>query len=358
MVRLAGRRLRIGVPADLLALPAAGGHGKVWHRVLEGLAESAKLKAIDEAGGRTGSRLAPSNVDVVLASGHADLPPVRSPLVVEVHDAGWFSEELRSTLDPDFLESIARRTRAAVEAADRVITLSAVAARDLTNLYGLDPARVHAVPLGVDRIFHTGSGGGRELVARARCGPPAPYILFAAVNHPRKNLGALRQAVGSLARDGFPHLLVVAGGRAADRSDSSALEREAAAELPGAAGRVVRICEPSDADLAALMAGADAFCLPSLYEGFGLTALEAMACGAPVVVSDRGSLPDLVGDAGIVCAPTAEGVEQSLRTVLDDRSVSERLRRAGVERARGFTWDRTAQGWLAVLRLAARLDRG
>ncbi len=273
--------------------------------------------------------------------------------MVQVHEAGWFSEELRSTLDPDFLEDIARRTGFAVTEADEVITPSAAAARDLTSLYGLDPTRVHAVPHGVDGAFVTAARGGRELVARARCGAPGPYILFAAANHPRKNLGVLRHAVAGLVRDGFPHVLVVAGGRATDRADCSALEREAAADLPGAAGRVVRIADPSDSELAALMAEADAFCLPSLYEGFGLTALEAMACGAPVVVSDRGSLPEVVGDAAIVCPPTPDGVEGALRAVLGDRSVSDRLRRAGAERARTFTWDRTADGWLAVLRRAA-----
>lgn len=346
-------RLRIGVPSDLLDLPPVGGHGKVWHRVLEGLARRATLRAIDGANGDTVSRLPRRGLDVLLANGHADPPSTTRPLVVEVHEAGWFSEELRTTFDPGFLDAIARRTERAVREADRVITLSAASARDLSELYDLDPARVHPVALGVDSAFLRPPGGGRELVARAHSGPPAPYILFAAANHPRKNLRALREAVDRLARDGFPHLLVVAGGRAADRADSAALEREAAADLPGAAGRVVRMSEPSDLDLAALMAGADAFCLPSLYEGFGLTALEAMACGAPVVVSDRGALPEVVGDAGVVCAPTPDGVEEALRGVLSNPEAAERLRRVGPARARSFTWDRTAQGWLDVLRFAA-----
>ena len=74
----------------------------------------------------------------------------------------------------------------------------------------------------------------------------------------------------------------------------------------------------TDAELAALMAGAAAFCLPSLYEGFGLTALEAMACGAPVVVSDRGALPEVVGDAGVIVAPSADGVRSALARILRD----------------------------------------
>jgi glycosyltransferase involved in cell wall biosynthesis len=101
------------------------------------------------------------------------------------------------------------------------------------------------------------------------------------------------------------------------------------------------------------MAGADAFCLPSLYEGFGLTALEAMACGAPVVVSDRGALPELVGDAGVVVQPTADAVADGLRRVLSDRDAAAALGVQAAARARGFSWEQTARGWLEVLIAAA-----
>jgi glycosyltransferase involved in cell wall biosynthesis len=101
------------------------------------------------------------------------------------------------------------------------------------------------------------------------------------------------------------------------------------------------------------MAEADAFCLPSLYEGFGLTVLEAMACGTPVVVSDRGALPEVVGDAGLVVPPTAGAVADALIRVLEDRSLADRLEADGVSRARQFTWSRTAAGWLNVLQQAA-----
>ena len=101
------------------------------------------------------------------------------------------------------------------------------------------------------------------------------------------------------------------------------------------------------------MAGADAFCLPSLYEGFGLTALEAMACGAPVIVSDRGALPEVVDGGGIVVEPSPEAIANALERVLSDDELASSLRRRAVERARTFTWARTASGWLAVLRAAA-----
>lgn len=336
--------LRVGVPDHLLALPPSGGHGKVWQRVLAQLRDSASIVAL-------GPRRAPwrprRRVDVVLASGHDDLPATRAPLVVQVHEAGWFDPGLRELLDPRFLAHIAPRTDHAVCAADRVIVPSLQARQDLIDDYSLNPDKVRAVHHGADPVFRPDAAAGADL-------PAAPYVLYAASLHPRKNLAAVREAMARLAAEGFAHRLVIAGGAAPDRPDSSPLELAAQAELRAAPGRVTRIREPSDVELAALMAGAAAFCLPSLYEGFGLTALEAMACGAPVIVSDRGALPEVVADAGIVTAPNATAVADALRRLLGDPQLAARLSAAGQRRAAAFTWARTADGWLAVLRDAAK----
>jgi alpha-1,3-rhamnosyl/mannosyltransferase len=335
-------KLRVGVPAHLLELEPAGGHGKVWHRVLAELRGAAEILPLPRARRRRPGR-ARRRFDVLLANGHEELPDPIAPLVVQVHEAGWFEPELRSVLDPRFLAHIAPFTERAVHAASQVICPSEAARRDLVAVYGLPPGRVHAVPHGVDPVFRPEA---RDDV------PAAPYVLYAASLHPRKNLAAVREAVAALAAEGLAHRLVVAGGPAPDRADSSDLELAAAAELPGAPGRVIRIDRPADGRLAALMAAAAAFCLPSLYEGFGLTALEAMACGAPVVVSDRGALPEVVGAAGVITEPSAAAVTAGLRSVLRDPALAQRLSRAGIERAHEFTWQRTAAGWLAALRAA------
>jgi glycosyltransferase involved in cell wall biosynthesis len=100
-----------------------------------------------------------------------------------------------------------------------------------------------------------------------------------------------------------------------------------------------------DADLA----GAAAFCSPSLMEGFGLSVLEAMACAVPVVVSDRGALPELVDDAGIVTEPSADALEAGLREVLSDDARAAELGAAGRERSRRYTWGATAAQWRRAL---------
>jgi glycosyltransferase involved in cell wall biosynthesis len=104
----------------------------------------------------------------------------------------------------------------------------------------------------------------------------------------------------------------------------------------------------SDAGLAREMASAAVFCLPSFSEGFGLPALEAMACGTPVVVGDGGALPEVVGDAGVVCAPEPDAIAEGLRRALADPGLGQR----GRERALRFPWRRTGEGWLAALRRA------
>lgn len=350
-VQAFSRRLQVGVPSDLLALEANGGHGKVWHRTLRCLASSARVRPLEDGQRRLGR--GPRPFDVVLANGHADLPCTKSPLVVQTHEAGWFSDALRQTLDPDFYAYIATRTEAAVRAAERIITPSVSAARDMAEAYGVEMRRFSPVAHGVDPCFRPDAPGGPRIVAEARGGEHAPYVLFAAALHPRKNLPVLRDAMASLIRGGAPHALVIAGGAATDRADSSQLERAARAELPGTTRRVVRVADPTDADMAALMAGADVFCLPSLYEGFGMTALEAMASGTPVIVSDRGALPEVVGDAGLIVSPDANSVERALCRVLSEAGLAADLRRKGLERARTHTWDRTAQGWLVALRQAA-----
>jgi glycosyltransferase involved in cell wall biosynthesis len=179
-----------------------------------------------------------------------------------------------------------------------------------------------------------------------------PYVLFVGSLQLRKNLSSLREAVGALATAGYPHVLAIVANDPGPQFPSLSADA-AAAELPGAPGRVVMIPRPGDVQLAALMAGTDAFCLPSLAEGFGLPALEAMACGAIVVVSDRGALPEVVGDAGIVVPPTPAAIEEALRRVLDGPDDLRPLRERAIARGGRRDWGDTARGWAEVLHLAA-----
>jgi glycosyltransferase involved in cell wall biosynthesis len=326
-------RLRIGLGPGLAELASGTGHGTVWAHVLS------ELRRLDGVKLVSGAR-----ADVWLASGHAE-PPEGRPLVVQVHEAGWRDPALRALLHPEFAAQIDAATAAALAAAVDVITPSWASRSQVIEAYGIPGEHIHVVHHGVDRrVFKPGRH------PRAPVG--APYLLCVAALHPRKNLAAVRRAAIDLAAAGHPHLLVIVGNPAPDRC-AEEFERETTAELAGHPGRIVVLRElPSD-ELAALMGNAQLLCLPSLFEGFGLPVLEAMACGTPVVVSDRGALPEVVGEAGIIVPPDAAAVSEAVRRVVADAGVAARLRVAALARAAGFSWTKTAAGWLDVLRAAA-----
>jgi glycosyltransferase involved in cell wall biosynthesis len=328
------RRLRVGVAEGLSRQDPTTGHGRVWRSTL---AELERLARVRTAGPGTRVR-----ADAWMVDGHAPPVDVGRPVVAFVHEAPWRRPELVADMTPAFRAEMERVSRATAQRATRIVTPSAASRAQVAEALGVAADRVDVVPHGVDgSCFRPARGPGRARVGR-------PYVLFVSQLHPRKNLPALREA---MAKVGGGRALVIVAGPARDRADSGDLAAAAFAPIPGV--QVVRVDAPSDAALASLMADADAFCLPSLFEGFGLTALEAMACGAPVVCSDRGALPEVVGDAAIVTAPDVRSVERALARVLGDPVVADELRAAGPARAGGFTWERTARGWLASLRRAA-----
>jgi alpha-1,3-rhamnosyl/mannosyltransferase len=345
----------VALPADLIDPPAGTGHSNMWRHVLRELKGQVDLRPTQP--GRRPRRL--WRPDVWLYEGTRGALSAEIPTVVQVHEAGWGTDDLKATMDPRFLEYIDRKIASAVGAAAGVITPSESARQQVIDRYGIGSSRVHAVYHGVDsQLFRPGLPGGAKLVASAGGRSDLPYVLFVSILHPRKNLSVLRDAVTGLARRGYPHQLVIVAAPPPDRADYETLERSAFADLPGTSGRVVRVVAPTDTQLAALMAGAAVFCLPSLMEGFGMAVLEAMACGTPVVVSNRGSLPEVVGEAGVVVEPSAVAVEAALARLLDEPSRSAALRGAGRKRAVTFTWSNTAAGWLSVLESAVSVSNG
>lgn len=322
----------MGISAGTRQAPPRTGHGRVWRHVLSELDAMPSVRLVDR--GRADVWLAP-----------ATDAPAATPLVVQVHEVGWIGP-LRELVDESFAAQLQKATEAGLQRATHVVTPSEFARRQVIGAYGWPAERVHAVAHGVAHtVFNPRASCGAQLIS-------GPYVLSVGVLHRRKNLGALRDAVARLAARGLPHRLVCVAGAAPDRPEVG--DPGMLLALKQWPGRVIVLRDLDDRALAGLMAGSSAFCLPSLFEGFGLPALEAMACGAPVLVSDRGALPEVVGDGGLVLEPTVDALERALADVLLDRDLAERLRHAGRTRAAGFDWARTAEGWLRVLRLAAQ----
>jgi len=339
---LSPRRLRIAVPPDLCTLSTTTGVGRIWVRTIAALGPIADVRSRDPArGGRRG------RPDVWLAESSHEAFAVDRPVVTMVHEAAWGDPQLRAMLDPAFLAALEDRTARAVHAAAAVLTNSASTRTQVIDTYGGAPERVHVAYPGVDHgVFYPRPTGLPAIVAAH--GGTGPYVMFAASIHPRKNLAALRAAIAGLARRGFPHQLVVVPAPAYDR-DSAALEVELLGPIPGAAGRMVRLPFPlTETELAEVMAGAAVFCLPSFMEGLGIPVLEAMACGAPPVVSDRGALPELVAGTGVVVPPEADALEEALAALLADEPKRAALGEAAHRRAAAFTWASTARVWLGA----------
>jgi glycosyltransferase involved in cell wall biosynthesis len=235
----------------------------------------------------------------------------------------------------------------ALRRARRVIAVSETTRAELLARYRLPAARIAVVPEAAGAEFAPPAS--RVLAtARARYGLTRPYVLFVGFLEPKKNLATLLEAVARLERRGAwgPTELLIVG---APGWGLDPVPRVRALGLDG----TVRFLGPApDADLPALYAGALAFAFPSLWEGFGLPVLEAMAAGAPVVASNRGALPEITAGAAILADPEPEPFAEALGRLLGDPALRERLRAAGLLRAAEFSWERTARETLAVYRAA------
>jgi len=228
-VRESRHDLRIGVAAQMYELPRHTGHGRVWTETLPRLGRLADVVVDDPA---------PS---VWIMNGHNGDPDVRGPVVMVVYEVNWGTPEFDKDHAPGFVDWIAPATEEAVRRADHIVTGATSSKLQIIDAYGVPADRIHVVPFGVDlNVFHPQRKSAGSALLRERTGETRPYVLFAASLHPRKNLRSVRAAVTGLARRGFPHVLVVVAAPASDRQDSSDLDLEAFAELPGYPGRLVR----------------------------------------------------------------------------------------------------------------------
>lgn len=268
--------------------------------------------------------------------------PLRSGLrvVTTIHDVACFTEpEQRDTARASFFRSA---TRTAVRRADRLVVPSRATRDDLVRVLGADPARIDVAYHGVDPIlFHP--PGEREIRRVAdRIGlHDQPYVAHLGALEPRKNVPNLIRGFARAVEDlPAPPALVLAGGPGWDGEVEAAL-----AGLPSRI-RVVRPGYLPFADLPGFLGGALVVAFPSRSEGFGLPVLEAMACGAPVLTTHRGSLPEVGGDAVAYTEPDAASIAAALRALLRSRKRRAALSSAGVGRAREFTWRRSAEAHL------------
>jgi alpha-1,3-rhamnosyl/mannosyltransferase len=270
------------------------------------------------------------------------------PTVVTIHDLFFIGYPGRPR--PLYDATMRRLARLYARRASAIVADSEHSRREIVTRLGLPAERITVIPVGLGPEF---APTALSPAQRARYGLDERYVLYVGNFLPHKNLPRLLRAWSVLPESlRRAHQLVLAGG---DRARQPALATEA-----GSLGLAAGVAFPGlidDADLPAVYAGAMAFVLPSLEEGFGLPALEAMACGTPVIVSRRGALPEVVGDAGLlVDANNESALTATLARMLGAPDERAQLAARGLARAREFTAERTAGRVVDLLQATAGLS--
>ena len=320
------------LPARAQAVRVRQGRG-IW-RLGWALARAASLEQVDVL-----------HVQYVAPRGYRD------PLVVTVHDLAYlhlpesFPLGLRVALRVLVPRTLARATR--------VIAVSEFTRRDILARYPIPPGKIVVTPEGADPRFRPCASPETASVL-SRYGLSSGFIFSLGRLNRRKNLERVLNAYARLRGQGLAQVPLVIGGKP-DYGVREALRR---AKLSEGASSVRFTGLIPDDDLPAFYNGAACFVYASLFEGFGLPALEAMACGTPVVASNRTSIPEVVGDAAITVDPeSVDALADAMARILKDRDLSMDLSSRGYLRSQQFSWDETARRTLAVYRDAAQTGR-
>ncbi|HYN88210.1 MAG TPA: glycosyltransferase family 1 protein [Ardenticatenaceae bacterium] len=268
-------------------------------------------------------------------------PDVPKPTVVTIHDLSTLLyPEHHTRLHRLHLQWALPRT---IKRAAAIITDASSTKRDLVARCAADPDRIHVIHLGVnhERFFARYRPEARQRAGRM-LGIEPPYVLALGTLEPRKNLPTLLHAYARLGPT-VPKL-VLAGARGWGEGPLFDLVRTL-----GLQDRVRFTGYVPEAVLPDLYAGSRLFVYPSLYEGFGLPVLEALACGAPVITSSSSSLPEVAGEAALFVDPTSvDALAEAMWRVLDNKRLRDDLRAKGPKHAARFNWERTARETLAV----------
>ena len=282
------------------------------------------------------------------------IPPMTPcPTVLTIHDLSFVVHpEFFSRRDRLLLQRLVPRS---IKRADRIITDMDVTKQDMVRIYDVDPERIEVIPLAADpRYGPLDRGRCRESVAKS-FGIDGPFVLYVGTFQPRKNVEPLIRGY-TLMREGsdLSHKLVLVG--KPKHQYESVFE---AIETSPFRDDIILTGFVEDDDLPVLYNAADVFVFPTLFEGFGLPVVEAMACGTPVITTNVSCLPDVSGEAAMLVDPNdPEAFATAMTNVLSDEAVARQMTERGFARAAGYSWERTARETVAVYRKVINASNG
>lgn len=301
------------------------------------------LKRRLAAGGRAAESLW-GDVDIIHSNGYAAPVLENSRLVFTLYDATiYLMPEAHTRANYDFVN---RNLHRAARNASAIIAISEQTRRDAQRFLHIEDNRISVVYGAADERFRADVPEEEIRRVKRKHSIEGDYILTVSTIEPRKNLIRLVAACGELRRRGLPHKLVIAGQRGwMSEPLFEFIAKERLSELVIFAGYV------ADCDLPALYSGASAFACVSLYEGFGLPLIEAMACGAPSIASNGSSLVEVAGDGALLVDPENEmEIAEALMRVIEDERLRDHLRERGIARSKEFSWRQSAEELLRVYR--------
>jgi glycosyltransferase involved in cell wall biosynthesis len=279
------------------------------------------------------------------------LPPLRhGRAILTVHDLSF--RRRPECADAALAAYLNRTVPPSIQRADLVLADSLSTKADLVELLGVPTEKIEALYPGVGDAYQPVRDAATLNAVRQKYNLPDNFVLFVGTIEPRKNLSTLFQAWAKIRnpQSAIGNKLVIAGGRGWLYEETFAT-----VERLGLSGDVVFLGYVPEADLPAFYSLARLFVFPSLYEGFGLPPLEAMACGTPVVCAHTSSLPEVAGDAALLVDPLdADGMATAMQQALDDEELCARLVERGFHQAARFTWRAAAQQLLAIYERVGR----
>lgn len=269
------------------------------------------------------------------------------PTVITVHDLSWIRFPEMHPIER--VRAMDKLFEPALRRATRVITDSSFVKHELINVFGVNPDVIDPIYLGTDSIFKPRTSAEMESVLKGLGLTDGKYLLAVGTLEPRKNLQAALNAYALLPeqlRKIYPLILVGMKGWKTD-----ALEERLAPML--ASGQVRQLGYLTREQLTIVTAGATAMVYPSVYEGFGLPPLESMSCGVPVIASNVSSIPEVVGDSGVLLDPSdIDGLALSMRELIEDTALRAQLSKKALLRSQTFSWERCVNQTMDVYRAA------